>query len=197
MPGPSQVTVDIQTQSTTIPKWNTPAQPPTITLNGNAFPQPQGPASATGFQLVVLDSSKDMTDPGSVRFNSYMGVYPDSNGYWYDTYNWMWNSVVKQLLLAGDPDSQLVFLASYGLDANMPPGVQALQKLLNIGAGAGVQQWEKSSDPGSESTWTAFPACYILIGGSSYQYGEGHEVYQKPTGTTPVTANLSVTLGNP
>jgi hypothetical protein len=68
--------------------------------------------------------------------------------------------------------------------------------MLEFGAGSQLQGWERSVDIGSESGWTGFPACYIMIGGSSFAYDTGHEVYENP-GTSPVTAQLSVTLGNP
>ena len=197
MAGPAQVTVDIVTTSQVIDKWNVPPQVPKITMNGNPFPQPAAPGAATGWQLVVLDSSMDMTDPASIRYNEFLVLYPDSSGDWSDTYGSMYDNIVRQVLLSGDLESQLVFLVSYGLDANAPPPTGALQYMLEAGAGPQLQQWERSVDIGSEtSDWTTYPACYIMIGGSSYSYGEGHEVYENP-GTTPVTAQLSVTLGNP
>ena len=196
MAGPAQVTVDIVTTSQVIDKWNVPPQVPTITMNGNPFPQPAGPATASGWQLVVLDSSMDMTDPASIRYNEFLVLYPDSSRDWSDTYGSMYDNIVRQVLLSGDLESQLVFLVSYGLDANTPPPTGALQYMLEAGAGPQLQAWERSVDLGSEAGWTTYPACYIMIGGSSYSYGEGHEVYENP-GTTPVTAQLSVTLGNP
>jgi hypothetical protein len=69
--------------------------------------------------------------------------------------------------------------------------------MLSAGAGPQLQGWERSVDVGSESSgWTSFPASYILIGGSGYTYGEGHEVFVT-SGTNPAPAQLSVTLGNP
>ena len=196
MAGPTQVTVEIVTTSQVIDKWNDPAQPPKITMNGNPFPEPAPPATATGWQLVVLDSSMDMTDPASIRYNEFLDVFADDNGNWVDTYQYTYSNIVRQVLLSGDPESQLVFLASYGLDANAPPTTDALGYMLGAGAGQQLQTWERSVDVGSESGWTSYPACYIMIGGSSYSYGEGHEVYENP-GTSPVTAQLSVTLNNP
>lgn len=197
MAGPAEVTIDIVTTSQVIAKSTDPAQVPKITMNGNPFPEPAGSATASGWQLVVLDSSMDMTDPASIRYNTYLNLYADSNGNWSDTYGWMYESIFRQVLLSGNLESQLVFLASFGLDANAPPDVNALQYMLEAGAGPQLQQWERSVDVGSESNdWTSYPACYIMIGGSSFAYGDGHEVYENP-GTSPVTAQLSVTLGNP
>jgi hypothetical protein len=198
MAGPSEVTVEIVTTSQVIPNSTDPASPPTITMNGNPLPAPGAPpATATGWQLVVIDSTMDMTDPASIRFNSYLAVLPDSNGNWNDTYQWVYEGMVTQILCSGDLQTQLVFLASYGLDANQPPTSDALRQMLSYGAGAQLQGWEKSVDTGSESSdWTSFPACYVMVGGSSYDYGLGSEVFENP-GTDQVKATLTVTLGNP
>ena len=198
MAGPSEVAVEIVTTSQNMAKYNSqPAQPPKITLNGTPLTAPKYPPGlASGWQLVVFDSSKDMTDPASIRYNAYIGLTPDASGYWSDTYSWAYDSIGRALLSAGDLESQRVFLASYGWDRNAPPTAFMLQQVLNMGGGAGIQNWETHVDRGSEVEWVSFPACYILIGGSSYSYGEGHEVYDYP-GSSPVTATLQVTLGNP
>ncbi|MDQ3936009.1 MAG: hypothetical protein M3340_15415 [Actinomycetota bacterium] len=192
MAGPAQVTVEIVTTSQVIDKWNDPAQPPKISMNGEPFQQPAPPATATGWQLVVLDSSMDMTDPAAIRYNSFLDLFADQNGNWFDTYQYMYDNIVRQVLLSGDPQTQLVFLVSYGLDANAPPTTDALGYMLGAGAGQQLQTWERSVDIGSEGGWTSFPACYIMIGGSSYSYDQGHEVYSDQG-----TATLSVTLNNP
>lgn len=197
MAGPAEVAIEIVTTSQVIDKWNDPASPPTITMNGNPFPAPGGaPGTATGWLLVVLDSTMDMTDPAAIRYNSYLDLYADDNGYWSDTYQWTYEAIVRQILCSGDLQTQLVFLASYGLDANAPPTSDALRQMLNYGAGAKLQNWERSVDVGSEAGWTSFPACYVMVGGSAYEYGQGAEVFEYP-GSSPVTAQLNVTLGNP
>ena len=197
MAGPSEVALDIVTTSQQIASWKTPATPPKITMNGNPFPAPsQGTATSSGFQLVVLDASKDMTDPASIRVNAYFPLYSDSSGYWSDTYAWTYNNLGRYLLAAGDPETQLVFLASYGWDNNAPPTSFMLQQLLDIGAGPLVQGWTLHTDAGSEAGWISFPCAYVLVGGSSYEYGLGHEAFTF-AGNDPVTAQVSVTLGNP
>ena len=197
MAGPSQVTLDIVATSQPSNTYKDPATPPKITMNGNQFPAPsRPPATASGWQLVVIDSSKDMTDPASVIFNQYLGLYPDDNGFWYDTYNWTYDSVGRFLLASGDPDDQLVLLANYGWDQNAPPTAFMLQLLMKIGGGPAIQKWALTQDRGSESSWTAFPTAYALIGGSSYQYGLGHEAYGFQ-GNTTATAHVNATLGNP
>lgn len=198
MAGPSEVTIDISTTSQQIPKWNAPANVPKITMNGNPFPTPSkgAPGLASGWQLVVLDSFRDMTDPASIRVNAYFPLYPNDSGYWAQTYQYTYNNIGRYLLAAGDPETQLVFLASYGWDNNAPPTSFFLQQLLDIGGGALAQKWTMHTNAGSEVGWVSFPSAYVLIGGSSYQYGLGEEVYSFK-GNDPVTAQASVTLRNP
>ncbi len=198
MPGPAQVDIEIVTTSEYMEKYNSASpQPPQITMNGNPFPTPKYPPSIpSGWQVVVLDSTMDMTDPASIRFNQYIPLIPDSSGFWSDTYQWTYDDIGRALLSSGNLDTQLVFLASFGWDMNAPPVAFQLQQFLDMGGGAGAQTWETSVDRGSENNWVGEAGCYILIGGSSYDYGEGHEVYEYP-GTSPVTATLQVTLDNP
>ncbi|MDQ3936008.1 MAG: hypothetical protein M3340_15410 [Actinomycetota bacterium] len=198
MAGPPEVALEIVTTSQVSPTYKTPPTLPKITMNGNPFPTPGWTPSSlfSGWQLVVLDSSMDMTDPASIRVNNYIPLTPDQSGYWSDTYGWVYDGIGRALLSAGDLESQRVFLASYGWDMNAPPTAFMLQQLLDMGGGKGAQYWETHVDRGSENQWCSNPGCYILVGGSSYSYGEGHEVYDYP-GTSPVTATLQVTLGNP
>jgi hypothetical protein len=108
----------------------------------------------------------------------------------------MYDHVGRFLLASGSPDDQLLFLATYNIDQNIPPTSFFLELLMSKGAGPMLQQWALTQDAGSESSWCAFPTAYALIGGGSYQYSLGHEAYADP-GTSTATANLSVTLGNP
>jgi hypothetical protein len=197
MAGPSQVALSVTATSQVSNSSKDPATPPQITMNGNPFPAPKNPpGTASGWQLVVINSSLDMTDPASIIFNNYLGLYPDSSGYWYDTYSWTYDAVGRFLLASGSPDDQLVFLANYGWDQNAPPTSFALDLMMRIGAGPELQKWALTTDRGSEAGWTSFPTAYVLVGGSSYQYGLGHEDYGF-NGTSTATAQVSVTLGNP
>ena len=196
MAGPSEVTVDIVATSQDIASWKTAPTPPQITMNGNPFPQPNFGDLASGWQLVIIDSSKDMTDPASVLCNLAFALFPDSSGYWSDTYSWTYNNLGRRILATGSPDTRLVFLASYGWDNNAPPTAFFLQMMLNMGAGQQLQHWCLNNDAGSESGWTGFPCAYVLIGGSSYQYGEGHEAFDYP-GSGQAKAEVNVPLGNP
>jgi hypothetical protein len=198
MAGPSEVTLQVSTTSQQIAKWSAPATVPKITMNGNPFPTPSHgiPGLSSGWQLIVLDSTMDMTDPASVRVNQYFPLYANDAGYWSQTYQWTYNAIGRFLLAAGNPETQFVILASYGWDNNAPPVSFMLQQLLSIGAGPLAQKWTMNSDAGSEVGWVSFPCAYILVGGSAYEYGLGEEAYQA-NGNSPVTAQVSVTLHNP
>jgi hypothetical protein len=84
---------------------------------------------------------------------------------------------------------------SFGLDNNMPPTTDCYQYLLEQGAGATLQLWEKTADSGSQvansTSWTSFPANYILLGGTAYSYGGGYELHEQGD---PVTSTLTVDL---
>ncbi|HEX8647869.1 MAG TPA: hypothetical protein VF715_13290 [Thermoleophilaceae bacterium] len=197
MAGPSEVTFQVSTTSQQIPKFNTPPTVPKITMNGNPFPTPSRgiPTNSSGWQLIVLDSTSDLTNPANIRVNQYFPLFASDSGYWTQTYQWTYNSIGRFLLAAGNPETQFVILASYGWDNNAPPTSFMLQQLLNIGAGPLVQNWTMHSDAGSEVGWVSFPSAYVLIGGSSYQYGLGEEDFQFK-GNSPVTAQASVTVHN-
>jgi hypothetical protein len=174
---------------------NLPApQFPKITLNGQPLPQPAVREVPSGFQVVVLDAATDPTDPASILSNEYLVLYaPD--GLWSETYQYMYAGIVNQVLTSGNIDQQTVLVASYGLDANMPPTNDALGVLLGLGAGPQLQQWETTVDVGSEGGYVATPGNYILVGGSDLGYGEGTEKFESP-GTSPITTTLTATIGN-
>lgn len=193
---PTDVAVSITTQSQVTAVWQQSGTPPKITFNGNPFPTPSRPANfTTGFQVVVLDPAGNLTDPSSIRSNEYVMLYND-NGNWSSTYGWMYANVVKQILTSGNPDQQIVIVASFGLDANMPPTTDALELFLKLGAGSQLQTWETSVDTGSQSgDWVGFPANYVLIGMPQYGYGEATEQFDNPGGN-PVVTTVQATLSN-
>jgi hypothetical protein len=192
-----QATVEISTSSQSM-DWPNLPQPqfPKITLNGEPLPQPKdAPDVPSGFQVVVFDSAKDPTDPASILSNEYLFLYAP-NGLWGDTYQYLYAGVVRQVLCSGNIEQQTVLVASYGLDANMPPTSDALGLFLTLGSGPQLQQWETTVDVGSEGSYVGDPANYILIGGSDLGYGEGTEVYGN-TGSSPVQSEATATIGNP
>ena len=194
---PAKVELSITSTSQVITNPNQPAQVPKITMNGNPFPTPKGlPGSASGFQVVVLNAAMDMTNPAAIISNSYQWVQPQGTN-WMSSYQYMYNNIVFQMLTSGNINQQLVFLASFGLDANMNPNTSALQWMIDTGAGPVVQDWITHVDRGSEGgQWTQQPANYILVGYSSQSYGQGNELFQKQWGGNPLSTNLTVTLSN-
>lgn len=193
-----QVTVAVSTQSQVMPKVTQSGTPPKITMNGNPLPQPKGggPSYNSGLQVVVIDPTMDITSPASIRTNQYIPVY-QQDADWMSYYQYTWGAAVKQILTSGDPDQQLVILATFGFDANMPPTSEALAMMLALGSGPQLQTWETTVDVGSQSgQWVAFPANYILIGNPGYGYGEGTEAFQRAGQQTSVTTTAQVTLRN-
>lgn len=198
MTAPTKVELSITTTSRRIPRGNLPpGTPPQITMNGNPFPQPAGGVPTSGFQIVVIDAAKDMTNPASILANRYVVLAADQNSGWMSYYPYMYDWMARYILNAGDPDRQRVFVVSFNLDANVPPTPLAYEMLLGLGAGPTLQYWETHVDIGSQGGgWVNQPANYILVGYSAYGYGEGYEKYDNP-GTDPVQSNLTVTLSNP
>lgn len=195
-----KVEVSIATTSS-VRQWNagSPISPPKITMNGNPFPAPKGPAyTPVGWQLVVLDAHKDMTKPEAVVCNEYILITATPS--WSGVYQRMYSEMVRKILLAGDVNAQIVFAASYGLDANMPPTNEGIQTLFELGSGPKLQDWEKASIPGKQSdtpgAYVDHPANYVLIGYSSYRYGQGYEAHDRSQGPDAVTTTLTATLNN-
>lgn len=189
-------TFGISAYSQVMPTYQSPSKVPTITVNGNPFPQPPNPPSnGSGFQVVVLDATMDLTSPSAIRTNQYAYLY-DDNGSWMSVYPYMYANIVRQILSAGNPQTQIVIVASWGLDANLPPTNDALELFLDLGAGKDLQTWETTVDVGSQSgQWTGYPAAYILVGNPAYSWGEGAEDYERATSGDSVTAAVEVTLG--
>lgn len=190
------------TTTSEVRKWNTgpPIAPPKITLNGVPVPSPTSPAyTAAGWQIVVMDAHKDWTKPDSILVNKYLLLTADGHD-WHVKYPHMYTEMLRYILTAGDVNSQLVLLVSYGLDANMSPPNDALAVLLELGAGAKLQSWVAHSVPGHQSpepdSYVDDPANFALIGYSSWRYGQGHEAFDHPGGGGAAATTLTATLSN-
>jgi hypothetical protein len=201
MARPTEVTVSISTSSQEIPS-TTPlpeASFPQITLNGVEIPQPSFVPRdlPSGFQIVVMNSAGDFSDPANIIANDYEPVWPDNLNGWDDTYRFMYENLVNGILGAGDPQQQLVFVASYGLDLGMFPTAVTVETLLNLGAGPQLQQWINTSSPSESGDWVDYPVDYAMIGGSAYGYGQATEKFDYAGGEgNPVKTSISVTLTN-
>jgi hypothetical protein len=193
-----EVTFVITTSSQQInfPWPNTPGQYPTITMNGAAFPAPAyGGNAPTGWLVVILDQTKDLTTPAAILFNQYVFVIPSgSSNSWMSTYQYTYGRMVRGLLTSGSPGSQLLIAASFGFDNNMPPTNDGFAAFLDYGAGPQLQKWATHCDTGSQvgnnTSWTSFPASYILAGANSMSYGQGYETYNFQPGPTSLTATF-------
>ena len=196
----SNITVSITTSSEVIHYNNgLPAgTPPSIVINGNTLPSPGRCYYPTGFQVVVFDGLKPVTDPSSILANEYVFVPVGDSHWWMSTYSYMYQDLYKLILTSGNIDSQVRMLVSFGLDANMVPTPDVLNLMLNSGAGSILQNWITSvgTNQGSQAdnpdSWVSNPFNYILVGSSHYAYGDGHEIYESKSGTT----TLSFSVGN-
>ena len=199
MPPPKQVELSITTQSQRIGTHPyPPTVPPKITMNGAAIPAPtSGSALPSGWQLVVINAYMDMTNPASIISNRYWSLTAPNN-LWSSSYQYMYRDLVRQALISGNTQQQLVIAVSYGLDQNMPPTNDGLEMLIEYGAGEQLQNWENHCNPGSQAgssnNLVAMPVNYILVGYSSHSYGQGTEKYEHGD---PIQSNLTVTLRNP
>lgn len=193
---PSTAEFVIETTSEQVSEWGPNGTAPTITVNGQPFAQldrqPWGPS---GFQVVVLNAAGDLTSSDNILLNTYI-VCQNDGGSWMSMYPYMYSGIVNAVLNAGNIDLQLLLIASFGLDLDMPPTNDGLEFLLTRGAGPGLQQWDSTPDAGSQGGgWVGQPASYILVGGSSYGYGGGTETFVY-NNDNPANATLTVTLDN-
>ena len=192
---PAQAVIEISTTSEEILSPDGYGQAPTITMNGEPFAALGQPGLPSGFQVVAIDATADLTDPANIMANGYIFLQ-NEGGQWGGSYGWMYAQMINMLLNAGNVDYQLLLIASFGLDLDMPPTNDALQFLLDRGAGPGLQKWETAGDPGSQSgSWVGSPASYILVGNQGYSYGQGTEAFAYNDGD-PAPASVSVTMDN-
>jgi hypothetical protein len=178
---PTEVKIRIETRSWIVPKaWYMQPVPPVITMNGKAFPAPEGGMEkAHGYQVIAIDAAQDMTDPASILLNEYHYL-PRVNETWRPHAENMYRQMIHSLLSAGDLTRQRVIVVSFGMDAGAPPPTNVYESLLRLGAGKGLQTWETRRPP--EAPWAGdnyieAPANYILIGYGLSSYGQGIETY--------------------
>jgi hypothetical protein len=173
-----------------------PAAVPTITIDGVAVPKPsQAPSTPTGYQVLVFDATKSLTDPLALIANQYACVYPSgSTNSWMSTYQYCYDQIYTILLNAGNVDQQIRMIVSFGLDGNMPPTNNALALLLQTGGDGQLQYWEQHCNPGSQvgnaSSWVAYPVSYILLGASGWGYGQGFETFLATAGAASLAVSM-------
>lgn len=150
-----------------------------------------------GIQVVVIDSTKDMTDPASIVSNTWQFLGYDLNYSWYDTYPRMWDGLARQLLSSGNIEQQVVLIASFGLDVMGPPTAAGLEQLMLRGAGTQLQQWGLAPFASEGGYFVQFPANYALIGNTGYGFGEGTDRFDYTGESSPLTTTISATVSNP
>jgi hypothetical protein len=201
MAAPAQVTIEITTSSAAMPDWqNLPApQPPTITVNGTSIPEPSNAPAwlPNGCQVVVFSSYEDLTQPASIISNEYQLV-ANQQGSWGESYRWMWDDVATQIMSSGNVEDQIVIIATFGLDVQMTPTAATFELALGRGAGVDLQQWGLLPSISEGGYYIQYPANYILLGNTGYDYDEGYEqfAYASQYDQT-LSTSLTETIDNP
>ncbi|HEX2296262.1 MAG TPA: hypothetical protein VHN37_13265 [Actinomycetota bacterium] len=200
-----KVEISVTTQSQVM-KYGALPQPvlPKITMNGTPVPAPaKAPSNVVGWQLLLIDSRKDIKNPANFLLNEYLSLRSKDN-LWSSTYHAMYDDVFggmfRDIYVSGNVNSQIAIVASFGLDNNMPPTPDILPVLLELGAGGALQYWETHSNPGSEvgssNAYVSFPANYVLLGYSAWSYGQGYEKYDYVVGQQQITTTVTGTFTN-
>ncbi|HEX8682290.1 MAG TPA: hypothetical protein VF707_08260 [Ardenticatenaceae bacterium] len=176
------------------------AQLPSITLGGQALTPSQTTTWPTGYQMVLLDV-EGIVGPEDVRLNKYYLLPSDPNGgnSWWQTYVWVYQQMLHDILVSGNTDNYLLILASFGLDNNMAPTDAFLNMLFGAGAGKTTQYWLTHCDIGSQAgnatSWVSQPANYIFVGYAPSYFGMARgELHETGDYNTPVNSTLSITL---
>ena len=200
MARPAQVTISISTSSQEIPLSSPLPSPalPKITVNDVPVPDPGAPDHyPSGVQIVVINSTGDLSDPAAIISDKCSVVTQDAQQGWSDTYRNMFDDATNQVLGAGDPQQQLVIVATYGMDLGMFPTPDFVELMLSLGAGPQLQQWINTAVPSESGDWVDYPVDYVLVGSPGYGYGGASEKFDYAGGEgTPVQTSLSVTLEN-
>lgn len=154
----------VQTTSSTVSWPNSVAPTPPILIVGKALKPATAPTSPVGLQAVVL-SGDDVTSPDAVLFNRFYSMPKQQD--WGSVYQTMWDSLTDDVLGSYDEPGNILVLATFGLDRDMPPTDEALSLLETAGAGDVLNTWVSTSDPGSKSgvnNWVGQPHDYAIVG---------------------------------
>lgn len=192
------ISINTWSQPISIP-WPAP-KPPEIRLGSELLLPAQKPSSPSGFQLVLLDPTEDITQPSAIRANEYVCFFSKDNTHqWVTTYNYTYAQVVTVASISGNPFDNILIVASFGLDAGMAPTNAFLRLLLAAGAGRGVQAWEHYPDIGSQvanpDSWVSRPANYLFVGVPGLPFDNPFgEVYDLAESETPVSSSLQAAI---
>jgi hypothetical protein len=150
-----------------------------------------------GYQVVVLDASQDLTNPASIVSNRWQFLGGNLTGDWGVSYRWMYDDIANQLLASGDPDQQVVLVASFGMDAMAMPTPATVEQLIGRGAGTQLQQWLWVQTLSEGGGFIYYPCNYVLIGASGLPYAGGSEAFSFSGESDPIETTVTATLDNP
>jgi hypothetical protein len=151
--------------------------PPKISLGDVDYRPTAPPASPVGIQAVVLDFD-DLNNPA---VNAYYSLV--STQHWSTVYEGMWDNFAREASAAQKPGRAL-FVATFGMDAMMPPNEDALEVIQAAGGnGAALTSWLENCDPGSmagrTNGWISYPISYVLVGVFGQRQGAALELVSR------------------
>ncbi|MEU0472327.1 hypothetical protein [Streptomyces olivaceus] len=162
--------------------------PPDISIGGNPINHPSVASSPAGVQVVTLSgyTAKD------VQLNRYYCLRKERT--WLDAWKDMWHEVTGDLKAYSRLGNILV-VATFGLDSNMPPTDEAISQLRAAGAGdVLMKKWVERCDPGSRAgnptSWVDHPRAYALVGKFGSEPNDGTEATEADW-ENPVKLHLS------
>ncbi len=169
----------LNTSATFLPWPTPPPVPPIVILSSIPGPlRPAAPpASAAGWQVLVLDATK-LATADAVVYDAYHALPPQN--VWISTYKTMYDelaSVLTPYLSA----RYIIVLVSFAIDQNMLPTPSMQQVMRSAGAGPVLDYWSQHCDPGSEigndAVWIANSFAYALVGIGASRPGDAIEQY--------------------
>jgi hypothetical protein len=162
--------------------WSGQPVVPMIMIGGNVMPAPAA-SSPCGYRLMILGGT-DITEPSDVLLDQCFTL-PMSPPIWSSTYQNLYTSMINAITSNGlSSTGNILVLASFGLDNDMPPTPAFVNLLQSAGAGNQLQSWLSCSDagsmPGSAAPWISYPTDYILTGVFGSGPNSGVEIYNYP-----------------
>jgi hypothetical protein len=166
-----------------------PQQPPHVAVANTPIAPADPPQGSRGFQVVVTDG-RNPSDPSAVLLNRYF-VLPDTVPVWRseEEGRQLYAEIRDAVQPLAQP-SNLLIVASFGMDLQVPPTQDVLSLWRRFGAGNALDAWKRPAPlpPGHEN----MPCNYILAGYGGSSPGRAAEKFELGT-----TAQLEATVSPP
>ncbi|WP_018653146.1 MAC/perforin domain-containing protein [Actinomadura flavalba] len=163
--------------------------PPAVSL-GRLVEPAAPPEYNVGYQAIVLDGNRDITQPAAVLFDRYYSI---DNGNWPATYEAMYGEMARDLKAAPlQTSGNILVLAGFNLNWDAVPTPAFLQVMRAAGAGDQLTHWIDTADPGSR---VGTPANIVMVGILGQGIGSAVEAMTSETWSDkPIPAQLNVLL---